>query len=257
MSGVRVLAHPRDIVYVYDGSYDGFLCCVHESVYGRELPSEIWREEQAPLTMLETRVVKTDSIAATRVACSIPQHISSRAEELVNNVFLSCLEQKELKILTFLIRGYNEGRRLAYSLGDKDVAPLLAAEKHLLGEAHLLTGFVRFSDVGGALVSTITPKNYVLPFIAKHFLLRYSGEDFMIFDKTNKAALTYQDGKAEIIGVDSIDFPEVTKTETRYQELWKRFYDTVAIESRINPRCRMTHMPKRYWENMLEVRDLL
>ena len=257
MSGIRVLARPRNIVYVYDGTYDGFLCCVHESIYRHELPSEIWREELAPLTMLETRFIKTDRVMASAVASSIPKHISIRAGELVNTVYFSCLEQKELKMLTFLLRGYNEGRGVAYSLADKDVAPLLAAEKHLLGEAHLLTGFVRFADVGGALVSTITPKNYVLPFIAQHFLLRYSRENFMIFDKTNKAALTYQNGKAEILSVDSIEFPEVTKAEERYQALWKRFYDTVAIESRINPRCRMTHMPKRYWGNMPEVRELL
>lgn len=257
MSGVRALAHPKDIVYIYDGSYNGFLCCVHESVYRRELPLEIWREAEAPLTLLETRFIRTENCKADRVARSMPQHISDRAQELVNTVFLSCLAQKELKILTFLLRGFNEGGRIIYSLGDKDVAPLLDAEKHVLSEAHLLTGFVRFADVGGALVSTITPKNYILPFIAKHFLLRYKTENFMIFDKTNKAALTYQNGTAEIISVDSIEFPEVTEAETRYQMLWKRFYDTVAIEARINPRCRMTHMPKRYWENMLEVRDLL
>ena len=27
---------------------------------------------------------------------------------------------------------------------------------------------------------------------------------------------------------------------------------TIAIEDRYNPKCRMTHMPKRYWENMTE-----
>ena len=69
------------------------------------------------------------------------------------------------------------------------VAPLLKAEKHLLREAHLLQGFVRFADVGGPLVAVITPKNYILPFIAEHFAMRYDREQFMIFDKTNKAAL--------------------------------------------------------------------
>jgi hypothetical protein len=29
----------------------------------------------------------------------------------------------------------------------------------------------------------------------------------------------------------------------------------VAIEGRENPRCRMTHMPKRYWENMVEMQE--
>ena len=244
-------------MYVYDGSFDGFLCCVHESVYKHEQPSEIWREDNALLTMLETRYIKTNNVMASAVASSIPTRISVRVEELVNTVFLSCLEQKELKLLTFLQRSYNEGGNLAFSLGDKDVAPLLGAEKHLLGEAHLLKGFIRFADIGGALVATITPKNYILPFIARHFLARYNRENFMIFDKTNKAALTYQNGAAEIINLDSVEFPEETAAEKKYQELWKRFYNTIAIESRTNPRCRMTHMPKRYWENMLEVRDLL
>jgi probable DNA metabolism protein len=54
-----------------------------------------------------------------------------------------------------------------------------------------------------------------------------------------------------------VEFPGISVSEARYQALWKRFYDTIAIEGRINPRCRMTHMPKRYWENMLEVEGLV
>jgi len=79
----------------------------------------------------------------------------------------------------------------------------------------------------------------------------------MIFDKTHKAALIHQNGEAEIISVDDVAFPEISEEEARYQELWKRFYNTIAIKGRENPRCRMTHMPKRYWQNMLEVSDLV
>ncbi len=79
----------------------------------------------------------------------------------------------------------------------------------------------------------------------------------MIFDKTNQAALIYRDGKAEILQIDHVEFPEISEGESRYQALWKRFYNTISIESRENPRCRMSHMPKRYWENMLEVSDLV
>lgn len=257
MSDGGALTRPSQVVYIYDGSYDGFLCCLHESVYMRELPSDIWREDEAPITMLETRYISTDAEKARRVARSIAIKISVRADELAGNVFFSCLKQKELKTLRFLLRGYNEGAALSYAYGDSDVAPLLEAERQIFHEAHLFSGFIRFADIGGALVSTISPKNYVLPFIARHFILRFKGESFMIFDKTNKAALTYSGGKAEIISVDSVELPEYPESELRYQALWKRFYDTIAIEARINPRCRMTHMPKRYWENMLEVKDLI
>ena len=257
MRGIKPLAIPADVIYIYDGSFDGFLCCVFESVYASELPVDIMCEEDAPPTLYDVRTIVTDPIKAERVCTSIPLKISDRAMELVMTVFCSCLEKKELRILEFLLQGYREGRKLCYKLGDAVVTPLLDAEKHLLREAHLLKGFVRFADVGGGLVAAITRKNYVLPFIARHFVLRYHDEQFMIFAKAHTAALVYQNGRPEILQVDHVTFPEITESEAHYQALWKQFYNTIAIEGRENPRCRMTHMPKRYWQNMLEVSDLV
>lgn len=257
MSCVKPLAIPADVIYSYDGSFEGFLCCVFESVYGAELPIDIIHEEDALPTLYEVRAIVTDPAKAERVRASIPLKISDRAAELVTTVFCSCLERKELRILEFLLQGYYEGGKLCFKLGDAVVAPLLGAEKHLLHEAHLLKGFIRFSDVGGSLVAVITPKNYVLPFIAQHFVQRYDREQFMIFDNTNKAALVYQHCKAEILSVDNVTFPKISEKEAQYQALWKEFYNTIAIKGRENPRCRMTHMPKRYWKNMLEVSDLV
>ncbi|MCL2408252.1 MAG: TIGR03915 family putative DNA repair protein [Oscillospiraceae bacterium] len=271
MPGHEFLIKPADVVYVYDGSFPGFLCCVHESVYASELPFDIFPDtDDAPLSLMDVKYIETDDDKARRVHASIPAKISKRAAELTRTVFLSCMKQKELRLLEFLLRAYREGGAMLNNFGDAIISPLLKAEKHLLGEAHLLKGFVRFADVGGGLVATITPKNYILPFISGHFTSRFRDEDFMIFDKTNRAALVHQrnpqrigdslewvHGKGEIIRIDSIEFPEVSEQEAKYQSLWKRFYDTVAIEGRENPRCRMTHMPRRYWENMLEVKDSL
>ena len=30
-------------------------------------------------------------------------------------------------------------------------------------------------------------------------------------------------------------------------------YQTIAIPARHNPKCRMSHMPKRYWDNLPEM----
>ncbi len=46
--------------------------------------------------------------------------------------------------------------------------------------------------------------------------------------------------------------PAASAEEERYRELWKGFYDTIAIKERHNPRCRMTMMPKRYRGHMTE-----
>ena len=251
------LAVPGDSIFVYDGSFEGFLCCVHESVYTREIPLDIVPAQHDPITLYTVSSVETDVEKAGRVLTSISVKISPDAQRLIETVFLSCLERKELLMLRFLLRGYTEGGRILKALGDPDVAPLLRAQKSLYGEAHLLTGFVRFTDHSGSLVSTITPKNFILPFIADHFTARFDDENFLIFDKTHSAALVYQDRRREIISVEDIEFPPVSEEEERYQALWKRFYSTVAIQARENPRCRMTHMPKRYWANMTEMREFL
>jgi probable DNA metabolism protein len=250
------LAFPRDIRYLYDGSLPGFYSCVFHSVYAHELPLEIAPDGDAEPSLLPEKYIATDPARALRVRASIPAKISRRALELVETVYFSCLQGKELAMLRFLLLAYRVGPKVTDMLGDADVHRMLGAERHLLGEAHLLRGFVRFADYGGMLGATISPKNFVLPFIAGHFAARLSEEAFLIYDKTHGAALTYRGGAYEITAVEKLEFAAPGETELRYQAMWKRFYDTIAIEERTNPKCRMTHCPKRYWENMLEVKDL-
>lgn len=251
------LPPPADLVYLYDGSLPGFYCCVFASVYDKQLPAAITPAGQAQPSLYQQRLIQTEPDKAARVERSIPEKLGGRGQELVQTCFLCNLEDKEMALLRFLLLGYKVGRNAPVMLGHPDVAPLLKAEKHMGGEAHLLKGFIRFSDYGGVLAATISPKNFVLPFLVSHFCLRYPNEHFMIFDKVHKAALVHENGQSRIIPLEGIEFPEADETEEAYRALWKHFYNTVAIEARTNHKCRRTHMPKRYWENMLEVQHLL
>ena len=244
-----------DVIYLYDGSYDGFFCAVYEAIYARQLPIDIVAKNDAQPTLYDLKTILTDESKAARVMESICRKISPRASELVETVFLSCLSRKEIKILRFLLLGYATGARVCDMLGHEDVAALIKAEQHLLGEAHLLKGFVRFSDYGGILAATISPKNFVLPYIVPHFCERYNTERFMIYDKTHGHALVYEHGKPQILKMDHVAFPNADEKELDYRALWKQFYKTISIEARENPRCRMTHMPKRYWGNMTEMQN--
>lgn len=253
----KPLAYPADIVYLYDGSLDGFFCCVHESVYQKEIPQAIWHEAEAQPTMFRQKLIETDMDKAKKVARSVPEKIAVRAMEIIQLCFLSYQEQKELAMLRFLLLGYQLGGAVCYMFGHEDVKPVLDMTKHIGGESHLLKGFVRFSDYDGVLAAAISPKNFVLPLLVEHFTLRFPNEDFLIYDKTHRYALIYENKKAEILPMEGIEFPEANETEKEYRALWCRFYKTISIEARENPRCRMTHMPKRYWENMVEMQEYL
>jgi len=257
VSVYKILVNPADVVYIYDGSLAGFFCCVHESFYEKELPVNIISHMTHEPSLYEERLIKTDKKAALKVRESIVKNISTRAIQLTERAFLCHHENKELKLLKFLITAFRIGEAAPLMLGEETVAEVLKMERHLMGEQHLLLGFIRFKDYGDMLSAVISPKNFVLPLLADHFVCRFPNENFMIYDKTYKAALIYQDKSLDISAVEEIDFAGESEEELYYQELWKKFYDTIGIKERLNPRCRMSHMPKRYWENMVEMKRYL
>ena len=123
---------------------------------------------------------------------------------------------------------------------------------HLEEEAHKYTGFVRFSDQGGVLVSEIQPKNRVLPLLRVHFTQRLNTEAFVIFDRTHREGLVHQGGRWAILPMEDFDSGPVEDRELYYRRLWRRFFQTIGIEGRTNPRCQNTHLPKRYRAMMTE-----
>lgn len=137
-------------------------------------------------------------------------------------------------------------------LAEDVVARLRGAVGRLENEAHLLLGFTRFSDCGGALVARIGPKNCVLPLLAPHFCARFPEEHFMIYDTTHGMALVYRPHDAAVVPLDALEVPAPGPQELDYRRLWRAFYTTIEVPGRHNPKCRMGHMPKRYWSFMTE-----
>ncbi|TGE31790.1 TIGR03915 family putative DNA repair protein [Desulfosporosinus sp. Sb-LF] len=244
-----------DLVYAYDGSFEGLMCCVFESYEQKENPSII-RPPGVQQSLFDTaKWIETDEHKADRVFNSIPSKISSKAQELIKLGFLTCAPNKELLIYHFLRLGFKYGCKVMTMLTDDTVCSLQKAVRHLTSESQKFMGFVRFSVYGEVLVAVIEPKNFVLPLLSVHFCDRFRNETFMIYDKTHSMALIYRSQKAELIFADELTLPEVDGTEIEYRQLWKQFYKTIAIESRNNPQCRMALMPKRYWDHMTELDD--
>lgn len=240
------------LIYEYDGSFEGLMCCIFESYYKNEIPENIVPSYEAQLTFFPIKKITTDISNANRVIASIPKKIGSSALEFIQCSFLTCLPKKELYILLFLRMGYKVGPSIMNMLSDDTVSKLFKAVKSLENESHLLKGFIRFSIFKGALVAEIEPKNCVLPLIGQHFAERYREESFLIYDKTNSMALIYKPYKASIVPVEDMKMPELDEDEKYFRQLWGLYYKTVEIEGRHNPKCRMSHMPKRYWKYMTE-----
>lgn len=246
------MPYRTDLVYRYDGTLDGLMCCVYESYQNHEMPAAILGPEDEQLSLLTTREVETDAFRAARVLKSIPGRISEDALYLVERAMLTCLPDKEKRLLEFLHLAYRKGPAVMDMLHDETVAPLLAAVNHLGREAHLYLGFVRFTQNAGVLASVIEPKNRVLPLIAQHFVDRYPNEAFIIFDRTHREALIAQNGRGRITPLEALELPEPDDLERAVRALWRRFHQSVAISQRKNYTCQRTHLPLRYRRVMTE-----
>lgn len=185
---------------------------------------------------------------------SLSEKISPLAQGMVRRGFLTCMEEKELHLIRFILKGYRHGSRVTRRSVDPDVHAIDKALLYLKNEAHYHVEFMRFSDCGGFLASMITPNNTVLPLVAPHFCERFNTENLVIFDKSHGMGFLYQSKghKREFFQADSLELPEPSEEETRFRELWRLFYDTIAVEGRINPKLRRGNMPMRYWQNMTE-----
>jgi len=249
------VSYRTDIAYLYDGSFDGLLCCIYESYYKKELPSLIFSHSEEQATLFPVKEIETDIFSASKVEDSIINSISWEAFRLVRLCYFSKMENREVTILNFLRLGYKIGAPVTNMLADDTVSTITKTARNVSSESHFYKEFLRFSDYNGALVAIIEPKNFVLPMIVDHYCDRFPSEQFLIYDETHRYALAYRNGESAIFPLENLEVPEACEKEEKYRALWKQFYNTIAIEGRINPKLRMGNMPKRYWKHLTEFQD--
>lgn len=243
----------RDVIYCYDGTFDGLMCCVFESFLKKGSPVQICAGEPEQLSLSEIKFITSDTVRSGRVMTGITKKISPASLLFLKQAFLTCVPEKDMLILNYIEKGMEYGRRIEKMLADDTVNSLNKAVYHLTHEAHLFKGFIRFSDSGGYLSAVISPKNKVIPLIADHFIDRFANENFLIYDKVHRMAIIYAGHRAEIMENIDFEMPAADVREKNFRMLWREFYDTIEIKERNDPRCRMTNMPKRFWENMTEM----
>ena len=203
------------------------------------------------LSLYSVRTILTVPENARRVYRSILK-VSPTAADMLRRCYLTCLDEKEMHMYRFIRKLYSCGNSFLKNQADDAYHPIAKAIRHMNGELEKLRGFVRFSDYNGTLGAEIEPKNRVLPLLRSHFCNRYANESLFIYDRTHGDLLLYTKGRSQILQVDSWQKALPGEEEIYYRALWKKFYETIAIKERYNPRCQNTFLPKRYRHNMTE-----
>lgn len=236
-------------IYVYDGSFDGLLCCLFSVFELKEFPSQVTDYYGG---FLPCRNIVSDDNKVARVKKGIVNKMGAEALKTGERAFLSERAGIEKSILEYWKLGFSVGKGLYRRVADECVCAVQSAAKYTMLERHRILQFLRFSDSNGILTSVISPNANVLPLIANHFSERFPRENFLIYDSARRVALVYSSGKSAFVPLEDYSQPAADEEEQKYRELFRTFYETIEIKERHNERCRMSFMPKRFWKNMTE-----
>ncbi len=89
--------------------------------------------------------------------------------------------------------------------------------------------------------------------IIYNFNLRQHNESKVIYDEKRKNAVVSDTGDWFIVNGITMKVNDLSSDELLFQEMWKRYFDTIAIHERTNKNLQRQFIPVRYWDNILEL----
>ncbi len=240
--------------YLYDGTLDGFLTIVFDCYATKTLPQKIvTKNDYTPNFLDNTISIQTDYKKAKRVFTGIEKNIGYTTLYNTYYAFLSNKPNKEICLLKYLCDGFVLGPNINNRLTISYVFQVMAMKKRSFGECHRFKGLLRFQEIGNNLYyASLHPDNNIIEPLAHHFINRLPTQNFIIHDKIRNICLLYNGKEYQIVDATNLKIPDISVKEQKYQELWKLFFNTIAISERKNPRCQMQYMPKKYWKDLVE-----
>lgn len=240
------------MTWYYDGSFDGLLCAVATSYAQKSIPDTLQVEPDSGSLFDAPQEIETDGVQARRVAAAIQKHFDPRTRRRLMHAFLCDDSAPERDLLLYIRLGF-KSPALLEQLSHPVVYAVEGYEKRVMTTRHKMLAFTRFEELGdGTLYARIEPPRNVLPLLGSHFAARLGGTPFIIHDLGRQTALLHRDGQTEFRQVHAAKTPQRSADEAHFQQLWRTFFDRVAIASRHNPALQRQFVPLHYRRWMTE-----
>lgn len=250
------------IQIIYDSTFEGWLTAVFE-IYDYKFTDVVFAKENVPNTLLfsSPHIVATDIVKAKRVLEGLKRRLSVSGLEMLYHAFLSETNKIDEILFQFVKYAFSSSENIEEDLSNNEVLAVKKAAHLTHRESHRMKAFVRFQLTKEQLYYAIVePDCDVLPLIKDHFKKRYADQRWLIYDVKHKYGVYYDLKNVSTVQLEfdskinsSKFLAEICdEQEIFFQELWRRYFSSVNIESRKNMKLHIQHMPKRYWKNLIE-----
>ncbi|MBX4866714.1 UdgX family uracil-DNA binding protein [Rhizobium bangladeshense] len=212
------------------------------------LPEEIdWREKSAEADLSFQRDAMPPAPAASRKPMTVPPAFI----ELAETVLCHC-DTARFSLLYRLLWRLQLDRRLLEVASDEDVARARLMAKNVRRDAHKMTAFVRFKEVGAVsagrrkFLAWFEPDHHIVRRTAPFFQRRFTDMDWLIATPKGSAAW---DGDRLTIADEPREKPDLSDAT---DELWRTYYSSIFNPARLKVKAMQAEMPKKYWKNLPE-----
>lgn len=242
------------MVYLFDGTFDGFMTCVYEGYYS-DSPSGIYSRETYLQDLFEKAIdIATDHEKAFKVSKAIVDKLSEHFFHKILNAFFS--EQYDIytQLYEVIQYGFKEGPEVIMNMAHPIVEPVFKWANAVGRETHLLVGLVRFVRLKSDIYyCQFKPTYNQVVLLAEHFSQRMGSELWVIHDIERHLAVFFDKTTWYVKPLYGLENYELADDEIAYQKLWKTFHHHIAIKERTNPRLQRSFMPKKYWKYLIEM----
>ena len=243
------------MILLYDGTFEGFLSLVYEVYYEKLKPIKIYKTLPCEMIFEEILKINTSKDNAIKVLTAIKTKFPKELIQRILNIFMCDSKEFEMALLEYIIIGFKDFKQL-YNINNSCVFYLNSLEKELFRLVHKMYAFIRFEELeDGTLYGKIESKFNVVYFLGKHFLKRFNNQNFIIHDLDRKLAFVKIQNDYSIKEVAFFDEPNYSKSEEKFQKLWKSFFSKVTIKERINPKLQKQMVPLLYRTYMSEFKN--
>lgn len=192
--------------------------------------------------------VDADGEKAEKVSRSINQKISS---DVYISVYYALLSEEEDSLdaaYRFLINAFRSGDSAIFAINSRENMRVLELRRRVGNEIGSFVEFLRFNSVNNAVyISHVEPKADVIELVGNHFADRMPSENWMIIDDNRRYAVVHpKDGINYIKQLTDDEMEKLKSSENyndSYTEMWRAFFDAIAIKERTNKKCQMNHIP--------------
>lgn len=229
------------------------MCCIYQAwekalLVGHE-NVRLTRKADYELQLFdEPQYVDFDEEQFVKVERSVITKISKAAYLTMYYAALSYEKDALDTMYRFLILGFRYGASVINRYDEPVVSRMLKLRKSVGNEVCHFKEFARFSSIDNRVyVCHLEPKSNVIHLVGEHFADRMPSEHWMIIDDNRRMAVIHPKDEENYIRIlDDYELEALRKTDIisdEYTDMWKAFFDAIAIRQRENYICQRNHIP--------------